>query len=243
MPGLKLNSEKTKVIWIGSRKYSAHSIKTGWKLAWGNIRFKVLGVWFDVDLDTMISQNYNDKTEKMRKFLISWKKRYLSIFGRVAVIKSLIIPQFNIHFSTLPDPDAKILNTINNHLNEFLLNGVSRIKHIVLTKDYPEGGVRMINLKAFMDSIKKSWIRRCIQDNAKWINLLNQYFNITKLVSSGKHYVDKLILKIDNPFWRDMLSSFSHFLESSKVTSFNTVINEPLFYNHNFLIVKQSIFY
>ena len=77
MPGLKLNSEKTKVIWIGSRKYSAHSIKKRWKLVWGNIRFKVLGVWFDVDLDKMISQNYNDKTEKMRKILISWKKRYL----------------------------------------------------------------------------------------------------------------------------------------------------------------------
>jgi len=122
------------------------------------------------------------------------------IFGKVAVIKSLIIPQFNILFSTLPDPDAKMLNTINNHLNEFLWNGVSRIKHILLTKDYPEGGVRMINLKAFMDSIKISWIRRCIQDIAKWINLINQYFNITKLVSSGKHYVDKLILKIYNPF-------------------------------------------
>ena len=75
MPGLKLNSENTKVIWIGSRKYSAPSIKTGWKLAWGNIRFKVLGVWFDVDLDKMITQNYNDKTEKMRKILISWKKK------------------------------------------------------------------------------------------------------------------------------------------------------------------------
>ena len=85
-------------------------------------------------------------------------------------------------------------------MNEFLWNGVSRIKHILLTKDYPEGGVRMINLKAFMDSIKISWIRRCIQDIAKWINLINQYFNKTKLVSSGKHYVDKLILKIYNPF-------------------------------------------
>jgi len=228
MPGLKLNSEKTKVIWIGSRKYSAHSIKTRWKLVWGNIRFKVLGVWFDVDLDKMISQNYNDKTEKMRTILISWKKIYLSIVGKVAVIKSLIIPQFNILFSTLPDPDAKILNTINKHVNEFLWNGVSRIKHIVLTNDYPEGGVRMINLKAFMDSINNYWIRICIQDIAKWINLINQYFNITKLVLSGKHYVDKLILKIDNPFWRDILSSFSHFLESSKVTSFNTIMNEPL---------------
>jgi len=39
------------------------------------------------------------------------------------------------------------------------------------------------------------------------------------------------------------LSSFSHSLESSKVTSFNTIINEPLFYNHRFLIGKQSIFY
>ena len=32
--GLKTNFDKTQVVWIGSKKYSTHSIKTRWKLSW-----------------------------------------------------------------------------------------------------------------------------------------------------------------------------------------------------------------
>ena len=44
--GLKINFEKTNVIWIGSLKYSTLSIKTKWKLDWGNNNFKLLGIQF-----------------------------------------------------------------------------------------------------------------------------------------------------------------------------------------------------
>ena len=33
--GLKVNFDKTKLIWIGCMKYSSRSIKTKWKLSWG----------------------------------------------------------------------------------------------------------------------------------------------------------------------------------------------------------------
>ena len=41
--GLKINFDKTKIIWIGSIKYSTRSIKTKWKLTWGDTKFKLLG--------------------------------------------------------------------------------------------------------------------------------------------------------------------------------------------------------
>ena len=33
--GLKINFDKTQLVWIGSEKYSTSSIKTKWKLSWG----------------------------------------------------------------------------------------------------------------------------------------------------------------------------------------------------------------
>ena len=40
-----MNFDQTKVIWIGKKKYSAYTIKTKWKLVWGQnfifIRYKV----------------------------------------------------------------------------------------------------------------------------------------------------------------------------------------------------------
>ena len=55
--GLKTNFDKTQVVWIGSKKYSTHSIKTRWKLSWGTSQFKLLGITFDVDLTKIIGIN------------------------------------------------------------------------------------------------------------------------------------------------------------------------------------------
>ena len=35
--GLKINFDKTSVVWIGKKKYSNDTIKTRWKLSWGKV--------------------------------------------------------------------------------------------------------------------------------------------------------------------------------------------------------------
>ena len=44
--GLKINFDKTQVVWIGSKKFSTSAIKTKWKLSWSANKFKVLGIIF-----------------------------------------------------------------------------------------------------------------------------------------------------------------------------------------------------
>jgi hypothetical protein len=63
---LKVNFDKTKVIRIiGSLKYSTRSIKTKWKLTWGDTQFKLLGLIY-VDLEKMIELNFNEKLQKVK---------------------------------------------------------------------------------------------------------------------------------------------------------------------------------
>ena len=64
LSGLKVNFEKTRVVWIGSLKYSIRSIKTKWKLNCGSTQFKQLGLKFDVNLNAMMSLNFDEKIEK-----------------------------------------------------------------------------------------------------------------------------------------------------------------------------------
>ena len=59
---LKINFDKTQVVWIGSKKYSTSTIKTKWKLSWGAKKFKVLGIIFTIDLEQMIKENYATTT-------------------------------------------------------------------------------------------------------------------------------------------------------------------------------------
>ena len=59
--GLKVNVDKTKLIWIGCMKYSSRYIKTKWKLSWGKKNFKLLGIHFNVDLKKMIKKTILNK--------------------------------------------------------------------------------------------------------------------------------------------------------------------------------------
>lgn len=59
--GLKVNFEKTNIVWIGVSKYSTRSIKTKWKLNWGTTSFKLLGLIFHIDLDKMTELNFREK--------------------------------------------------------------------------------------------------------------------------------------------------------------------------------------
>ena len=76
--GLKINYDKTQVVWIGAKKYSADLIKTRWKLSWGATRFKLLGVTFDVDLNKVIRQNYSDKIGYIKNSIKHWQRRFLT---------------------------------------------------------------------------------------------------------------------------------------------------------------------
>ena len=69
MSGLKVNFDKTQVVWIGRKKYSTDTIKTKWKLQWGNSEFKLLGIKFNVDLNKINNINYQDKINNIKNKL------------------------------------------------------------------------------------------------------------------------------------------------------------------------------
>ena len=91
----------------------------------------------------------------MEKILKQWNKRSLSPIGKITVIKTLVIPIFNLLFTPLPNPDVKIYEAINKTLYDFLWNKNPKIKKVVVIKKYIEEGLNMINLNAFVQGF--SW--------------------------------------------------------------------------------------
>ena len=59
--GLHISIEKTKVVWFGSMKGSNTEFLIDEKPCWENGNFKVLGIKYSLDLNTMIDLNYKDK--------------------------------------------------------------------------------------------------------------------------------------------------------------------------------------
>ena len=73
--GLKMNMEKTKVIWIGRKRYSKDKLNVIAQLDWGNVEFNLLGITFSVNLDTMVELNYNKAIDKVTKDVLKWQNR------------------------------------------------------------------------------------------------------------------------------------------------------------------------
>ena len=66
----------------------------------------------------LIEENYNNKKNKILEIIKTWQKRDLTLYGKLTIIKSLIIPQ-GLKKSTSPTPGANnfhIWASCNNQL-------------------------------------------------------------------------------------------------------------------------------
>ena len=163
--------------------------------------------------------------------------------GKITVIKSLLISRLNHLFISLPNPNENIISNINNIFFNFLWEGPARIKKTIIVKQYSDGGLKMINLKAFISSLKLTWIRRVLKSNSPWKLLFDNTININKLLHFGHIYCDSTIINISNCFWKDVLISYKEFLQACKPQEVEEFLSSPLYYNNNILIDGLTIFY
>lgn len=141
--GLQINSSKTKIVWIGSKKFSKQVYHhTRWKLEWGCTKFNLLGIEFSVELEKIVSLNYSVQIPKIKALIQQWKRRILTPFGRVTVVKTLLLPKLNHLFISLPSPDKEIISSLTNLFYEFIWNSkIDKVKRQLITQDYLKGGI------------------------------------------------------------------------------------------------------
>lgn len=240
--GLKVNFQKTQVIWIGSKKYTQDAIKTKWKLTWGINRFKLLGITFDTDMNKMIDINYAQKIETLKSKILAWQRRHLTPIGKITVIKTLLIPSLNHLFLALPNPTDKVLKELQDMFFKFVWDGVYRIKSEVMYKDYIDGGLKMINIQAFLAALKSTWIRRLILNQQNWTKIIGQYINVEKFFCCGKDNISTDLQNIKNIFWQDVLKAHIQLIAKTHLTE-NSFLSSPIFYNDDIKIAKVSFFY
>jgi len=105
LSGLKTNETKSKAIWIGKNKYSPYTVKTRKKISWvTDGLFSCLGIDFSLNLADMVTINYARIYAKIKKQMQLWSNRKISVLGRITVVKSLLLPQFNHLIMSIPDP-------------------------------------------------------------------------------------------------------------------------------------------
>jgi hypothetical protein len=100
--GLKLNKDKSEAFWIGSK---TSCIDNPLGLKWTKDTIKCLGIWCGADVEGAMVKNYNEKIKKLKTLLNMWSQRKLSLKGKVAVLRSLALPQMLYVASVLYTPE------------------------------------------------------------------------------------------------------------------------------------------
>ena len=119
---------------------------------------KILGITMTTNgkYEDLIKLNYDEKKAKIKINIIqSWSKRSLTLFGKVTIIKSLIVPQLTYLLSVLPNPGQHYLKDIDSLIFNFLWdNKPLKIKREVILQKTNQGGLNITDIYTCSKSVK-----------------------------------------------------------------------------------------
>ena len=117
-----------------------------------------MGVHFGNNEEKISEKNWSSKITKIENLIKIWKTRNLTLFGKITIIKSLLVSQviYNAQMILMP---AKIVKRVNSLLFSFLWSGKrDKIKRKALCMDYEFGGLKMVDLDLLLRSFLLKWI-------------------------------------------------------------------------------------
>ena len=88
-------------------------------MTWSN-SFSLLGIDFNTDLKQMIKNNYESKVQIIKNTLNSYKKRHMSMLGKVTVLKTIIIPKLVYLMKVLPSPNMAFFAEMERCFKNFI---------------------------------------------------------------------------------------------------------------------------
>ena len=116
--GLKINRGRTYLSIFGKQISCPEYVNT-LRIKWCT-QPKLLGITFDQTLDLMDS-NYEECFQKVKSDLSSWKHRFLTVFDKITVIKTMCLPKFTHIATVIPSLSLKRINEIEREFEIFLI--------------------------------------------------------------------------------------------------------------------------
>ena len=242
--GLSCNLDKTVVIPIGPNTDKNDILCPELGMVWDDT-FTILGFTLDSKLQKL-DTNFQKIKDKIESQIKSWTPYHLSLRGRITIAKTKLTPQLT-YVATVLDIDTKIIDTIQDIINSFVLDikpgGRHWISKDLLYEPTKNGGFGIIKLSDFTRAIKCSWIKRYTIDQLDdhWADMLDKHFSLTPdtrktILTYGPERFNDLIKKnipgISSIFeaYKAVKSNFP----TSPDTLDNSWLRQNVFYNTNF---------
>ena len=210
-----MNSIKSELLWLGSWRHRKDKILN---LQINEEPVYALGVHFAYERDEVLQRNFWDKLISLKKLLNIWSQRDISVYGRINLVKSLVLSKLVFICSVMETPKL-FVDEVNKIVLDFIWNHKPpKIKYTTLIKTKPEGGLDMKDFTLFNKALKLNWVKRlCSISDAPW-----QYIPKSLLVNVGGSVLFKCNYDIGQlglskclpafyqeiiTFWQDVIAS------------------------------------
>ena len=173
--GLKINKNKTYINIFG-KKSPEPTYVNELGLNYCN-DFTLLGIKFDSTLSYMMC-NYNEVIRKLETVVNDWRYKYLTIFGKLTVVKHFMLSILSHVATVLPTPSKEYCKKIETIIVNFikgeqtpLTNGeaakmkTSIVSQNVIFSPKSQNGLGLQRIATFWSAIKMGWLMRLKHDS------------------------------------------------------------------------------
>ena len=137
----------------------------------------------------------------MKKVLRQWKRRRLTISGKISVYKSLASSMLTHILLSLPNPSQELLEEYDKMTADY-----QNLGFFFLEYPYSLGGLQLHNLLRFSNSLETTWLRRIMATDSGWTTFALAY-EIDKCWTLGNGLAEQKKNTIVNTFWKDVITS------------------------------------
>ena len=176
----------------------------------------------------------------LQKAINLWKLRGLSLFGKVTIIKSFLIPKL-LYVSSIIETPPEIIKQMEKMIYKFLWKGPDKVTRLSVINTLENGGLNLTDLELHIKALRLSWIPRLLDEKeGSWISYLK--YNLKKyggcFLFRCNYDVNDLDLSLSKFYlqllrwWADFRCSFSDVNYSQNVIWNNKDIrknNKPVF--------------
>ena len=175
--GLKLNTSKCEICGIGVKNNVPVALCGFKNVILTDDSIRVLGIHFSYNYNLFLERNFLDVIKNLETVLKIWKSRGLSLLGKIVIFKTLAISKI-IFVSYLTTVPSDVIHTLNNIHKNFVWDGKRpKIKHSTLINDYPDGGLKDIDIESKFKALHLSWLTRFHSDNTHpWMHIPKTLF-------------------------------------------------------------------
>ena len=240
--GLEINTRKTEGMWLGRWK---NKTEMPFGFRWPRDPIKALGIFFSYDEDKTSELNFAEKIRNLEKTLNIWKKRNLTLYGKINIVKTFGLSKLIFNASVLVIPEH-FIKEIEQIIFEFIWDGKpAKIKKSTIMGEKKQGGLKMIDFNIMNKALKVAWIRRLqSRSDALWKIIPDAVLeNLGGISFVSQCNYDVKFLQLNNlpDFYSDILKYWQN--TRSAFQKNTSPRNKIIWNNHNIIIDGKTLFY